>query len=149
MKHSQKIRDFIASVEGFRGTAYKPLANDKWTVGYGFTTLYGVPVKEGDTITQDKALLFLDSLLTNLDSSLNIRKIPDKVTQNQYDAVVSLVYNIGYGNFINSNTGKLFYGGSSISDKFPQWSMSGGIKIQGLLNRRNKEKKIYDTGNYE
>jgi lysozyme len=148
MKHSEKIRTFIASCEGFRNKAYQPVAGDKWTIGYGFTYVDGTVVQEGDTITVDDSNTELDRLLTLLDIRLNTKKIPITVTQQQYDAVVSLVYNIGYGAFNGAATGKLFYAGLSITDKFLQWSMFQGQRLPGLVNRRNKEKEIYDTGIY-
>ncbi len=146
MKASQEIKNFIANEEGFRDTAYQPIPGDKWTVGFGFTILNGKYVQEGDTITEDIARNKLSNLVDNLAYTLSVQDIPDTITQNQFDAVVSLVYNIGMGNWHGSNTAKDFYAGLDISAKFPMWDKSQGEEIPGLLNRRLKEQAIYSGG---
>jgi len=148
MKASDKIIQFIADQEGFRGTAYQPIEGDKWTVGYGFTYLQGHPVQEGDTITQQEALNLLGTYVQNVATLISKTQIPLDTTQNQFDAVVSLTYNIGIGNWMKSNTAALFYAGQNISEKFKSWDLSGGRPVQGLLNRRLKEQAIYDNGDY-
>ncbi len=149
MKASQQIKDFIGRMEGCKLEAYKPLSTDRWTIGYG-TTYYTEtdPVNQGDTIDQSYA----DSLLSNhidiLASSLSSKIIPDNITQNQFDAVISLIYNIGLSLFLSSPTGQDFYKGYNISAKFPLWDHSDGQTIQGLVIRRAKERQVYDNGNY-
>ncbi len=146
---SQKIKDLIASFEGFSAKAYQPVPGDKWTVGYGSTVVDGSAVMEGDAIDEIHAKEVLETVVDNVARQISSKQIPSNVTQNQFDAVVSLVYNIGYGNFKSSNTGKMFYGGENISDKFLLWIKSGGKIYQGLIKRRVKESKIYDGGSYD
>ena len=148
MKASDDLIQFIARKEGFRANAYQPVPGDKWTIGYGFTTVTGLPVAQGQTITEATADEILAAKVQGFANQISSQKIPQSVTQNQFDAVVSLVYNIGYGAFNSSTTGKLFYGGANISSKFPQWIFFNGKKLQGLLNRRTAEKAIYDTADY-
>ena len=147
MKPSEKLVSFIAREEGFRGNAYRPLPTDRWTVGFGFTYINGTPVKEGDTIEVSKARNELRQLLTNIGNALS-KKLPDSVTQQEFDAVVSLAYNIGITAFISSTTGTLFYLGDDISNRFALYNRSGGKVIQGLVNRRNAEREIYVNGDY-
>lgn len=149
MKHSDQITDFIARQEGFKAKAYKPLPTDRWTIGYG-TTFYedGSPVQENDVISESEAKDLVDIALDKLDSRLNNQPILSNITQNQYDAVVSLCYNIGFGAFSKSLTADSFYRGHNISNKFTAWIYSGGRIVQGLENRREKEKVIYDSGDY-
>ncbi len=149
MLASDKIKQFIGEIEGFRDTAYQPIPNDKWTIGYGFTEqLDGTPVKEGDTISKEDADFHLSRLVNRLGVKLDKSGLDKIVTQNQFDAVVSLVYNIGLGNWTNSTTSRLFYAGANITDRFTLWDKAQGHVVQGLLNRREKEKRIYDEGIY-
>lgn len=147
MKASENIITFIAEQEGFRSKAYRPLPTDRWTVGYGFTYLNGIPVKEGDVLSEDQAKTILANLIQRVAASLT-PNLPPQVTQNQFDAVVSFVYNIGLTTFKANNIGKMFYNGLNISDKFPLYNRSGGQIIQGLVSRRAKEQEIYDDGIY-
>jgi lysozyme len=148
MKHSKELLDFVCKEEGFRSKAYKPLPNDRWTVGHGLTYIFGRAVNETDKITEHASIHEVDRILDKIDNSLNKKQIPDNVTQQEYDAVVSLVYNIGFSEFIVSNTAKLFYEGYRINHKFPLWNKSNGEVVAGLINRRNKEKELYEKGTY-
>lgn len=149
MLASDKIKKFISSMEGCKLTAYKPLPTDRWTIGYGATYLNGQPVEEGETISQEQADKLLGSDVDKLAATISKTRIPANVTANEFDAVVSLVYNIGFTNFKNSATGKLFYAGLTISEKFPMWNRSGGETVPGLVIRRIKEREIYDNANYD
>lgn len=148
MKPSQPLVNFVARCEDFRGVAYRPLPTDRYTVGYGSTYLQGRPVGPGDTISQEDALLQLTSDLEKLAIVICGQGLPDVVTQEQFDAVISLVYNIGFGTFKSSDTGRLFYAGQDISDRFALYNRSGGKVVPGLTNRRLQEKEIYVNGNY-
>jgi len=149
MQASPQIKDFIGRLEGCKLLAYKPLSTDRWTIGYGSTYYTPTdPVQQGDTISQDTADELLSDRVDAIAQGLSLSNIPNSVTQNQFDAVVSLVYNIGLTGFKSSATGKLFYAGLSISDKFAQWNKSDGKIITGLVVRRAKEKDIYDNSNY-
>lgn len=145
MKPSQNLIDFIARHEGFKAVAYKPLPTDRWTIGYGFTYIDGYEVLMGDVITKEDALKELLDEATKVGDRLHL---PLNVIQQQFDAVVSLAYNIGVTAFNNSDTGALFKQGADISTKFPQWNRSGGLIITGLTARRLAEQKIYKEGKY-
>ena len=151
MLASDKIKEFIKNQEGCSLVAYKPLSTDRWTIGYGCTFLEGGrPVDEHMKITQQRADDLLDAIVDRLADQISRNpRIPASVTSNEFDAVVSLVYNIGFSAFKNSPTGKLFYAGLSISEKFPMWNQSGGKTIPGLVARRIREKAIYDDSNYD
>lgn len=148
MKVSQDLIDFIKGEEGFRDTAYKPISGDRWTVGYGFTYIAAIPVFEGETITEERAEEILSNLVQNTADQICKSKLPINISQNQFDAVVSLVYNIGIGNWNGSDTQKMFITGNNISDRFILWNKAEGKVVQGLTNRRLKEKAIYDSGDY-
>jgi len=148
MKPNQQIYDFIMHEEGFRNRAYKPLPTDRYTIGYG-STFYenGDPVCEGDIITIEEAKSLLKLKVDNLALKLSTITNPN-CKQNQFDAVLSLCYNIGYTKFKESMTGELYYRGVNIANRFALWNKSGGKIIKGLSNRRLKERIIYETGVY-
>jgi GH24 family phage-related lysozyme (muramidase) len=69
------------------------------------------------------------------------------VNQNQFDAMVSLDYNIGGGNFKNSSVVANVNKGdfSAAADSFKLWNKSGGVVVQGLVNRRELEVALFNT----
>lgn len=148
MLPSDKIKEFIRSKEGLKLEAYKPIPTDRWTIGYGSTFIDGRPVEEVDKITEEQAIELFSKDVDDLAKILSIPRIPANVKGNEFDAVVSLVYNIGVSAFKSSPTGKLFYAGLSISEKFPMWIKSGGVTIPGLVVRRIEERAIYDDNRY-
>lgn len=94
---SQKGLDFIKNEEGLKLTAYKD--NTRVSIGYGCTFYAnGTAVKLGDTITKDGA----NSLLlyhANLNEKYLNTYVKTTLKQSQRDALISLIYNIGPGNF--------------------------------------------------
>lgn len=151
MKPSDELVTFVADQEGFRDTAYKPLPTDRWTVGYGSTYINGNLVQEGDTLDRVSAMSLLKESLYELATKIWQAidpSVQSQITQNQFDAVCSLAYNIGSNLFLNSNTGRTFITGGNIANKFKLWNLSGGQIVQGLVNRRAAEQKIYTEGIY-
>ena len=69
------------------------------------------------------------------------------VNQNQFDALVSLDYNIGVGNFKSSSVVKNLTAGdfAAAAQSFALWNKSGGQVSQGLVNRRNMEIDLFNT----
>lgn len=148
MRISERLIDFVAKCEGFRAEAYQPIPGDRWTYGYGTTWCDGEPVKEGMKITPEDARTILNFTLSAIAVQISGKQLPLDTKQQEFDAVVSLVYNIGYGNWCSSDTAKLFHSGQNISNKFKQWCKSGGKKIPGLVARRLLEQKMYSNGDY-
>jgi len=148
MKPSLEIISFIETKEGCKLTAYKPLPTDRPTIGYG-STFYkdGSPVCLGDTIIQEEADELFSVKLNEFARRLSFHT-PPNCTQQQFDAVLSLCYNIGMAAFLNSETGTLFSNGKDIAFKFGQWNKSGGKVVQGLIKRREEERRIYVEGIY-
>ncbi|HVE82045.1 MAG TPA: glycoside hydrolase family protein [Myxococcales bacterium] len=70
-----------------------------------------------------------------------------KVTQHQFDAMVSLAYNIGPGAFRRSSVVARLNAGKpdEAAEKFKLWSKSGGKVNQGLVNRRNLEVELFKS----
>lgn len=116
-----------------------------WTIGTG-TTIYpnGVKVKKGDTCTLEQAKTYFAHDLKRFEATVNkLVKVP--LSQNQFDAVVSLVYNIGSGNFESSTLLKKLnakdYQGAA--DQFPRWNKGGGKVLRGLVRRRAAERALF------
>ena len=144
MAVSAKGIDLICSFEGLRLTAYDDGVG-VWTIGFG-TIKYpnGVRVKRGDTCTLEQAKSYMKHDLIEFEHTVNsLVKVP--LNQNQFDALVSLTYNIGSGAFKGSTLLKKLnlsdYKGAA--DQFDVWVNAGGKRMQGLANRRAKEKSLF------
>lgn len=142
MKTSDKGLILIKSFEGFRGRAYKCPAG-VWTIGYGHT---GPEVKSGSVITEWQGGELLKKDVARFEKAIdNVVKVP--LNQNQFDALVSFVFNIGEGAFGKSTLLKLLnakdYTGAAA--QFPRWNKGGGKVLPGLVNRRAAERKLFDS----
>jgi lysozyme len=113
------------------------------TIGYGHTNLSGVPPKvvPGMTITADEAETMLRKTLAKVYEPAVRRNVHVPLTQYQYDAMVSFVYNVGEGNFKKSGVLKAI--NARQYDRVPgllmQWTKAKGRVLQGLVNRRRAE----------
>jgi lysozyme len=144
MKLSNEGKALIKQFEGLRLKAYKCSANVD-TIGYGHTG----GVKAGDVITQAQADAFFESDIAKFEAAVNAASIPN-LRQNQFDALVSLCYNIGVDAFQKSSLlrlAKVNAQNQQIRDKFLLWSnVTVGSKLTpsaGLLKRRQKEADFY------
>lgn len=135
----------IQKFEGCKLNAYQDSVGI-WTIGYGNITYEnGTKVKKGDKITQQRAeelfRYFADRFASQIETKITV-----PVTQHQFNAVVSLAYNIGVSAFSKSTMLKKINVCSSdktITNEFMKWVNGGGKKIQGLVNRRAEEAKLY------
>lgn len=139
MKTSLNGIELIKKYEGFRAEAYKCPAG-KWTVGYGHTRTASI----GQTITEKDAEELLKSDLEISEWAVNhYVKVP--LNQNQFDALVSFVFNIGYGNFKKSSLIKFLnlekY--DLAKNEFHKWRMGGGKVLPGLVKRRAAEAELF------
>jgi lysozyme len=143
MKTSQRGIDFIKEAEGLRLEAYQCSAN-VWTVGYGATRIMGKPVKQGDKITTREAEAILKSDLREFEDAIN-QSVKTPMTQSQFDALVSLVFNIGIGAFRRSTIlrkmNEADYAGAAL--EFPRWNKVGGKVNRGLTLRRAREASLF------
>lgn len=78
------------------------------------------------------------------------RLVRVKLTQDQYDALVSLVFNIGQGAFARSTLLKRLNAGecTGTADEFLKWRYADGKPLRGLLNRRKAERELFIRGCY-
>lgn len=142
--------DLIKEFESFRSKAYLD-STSLPTIGYGTITYSdGTVVKLGDTITKEAAEKALLEHVRGINYQMN-KLIKAPLTQNQYNALTSFVYNLGIGAFQKSTllkrlNQKLY---TVAAEQFLQWDkarVKGKLtKIKGLTIRRQKEKELFLT----
>lgn len=141
MQTSPNGRKLIESHEGLRLTAYKDSVGIP-TIGYGHTS----NVSLSDVITPEEADEFLAIDLHHAETAVyNAVKVP--VTQNQFDAMVSLAFNIGGGAFSKSTLVRVLNQNDPLhaAAHFLDWNRAGGKVLDGLTNRRESEMKLFLT----
>lgn len=141
MKISARGIDLIKQFEGFKAEAYKCPAG-VWTIGYGFTS----DVKQGDTIARSDADKRLISELGYYERVIE-KHVKKPLTQSQFDALASFVFNIGEGAFVKSTMLKLLNKGDMVgaSAQFSRWDKAKGMVLQGLVRRRRAEADLFDS----
>lgn len=139
MNHSETCTNLVKSMEGCSFTAYQD-GNGVWTLGFGHTE----GVRKGDTCTLDEAIAWLNHDLETADEAVG-RLVMVPLTQNQYDALVSLCYNIGQGNFGSSTCRRLLNAGdyAGASDAILMWNKIAHQISPGLVRRRLAEQKLF------
>lgn len=147
MKISRAGIDLIKRWEGCRLKAYPDPATggEPWTIGYGLTSAAGiVPVTKGMTITQQQADDYLVQSLVKYEAAV-MKALTRSPTQPQFDAMTSLCYNIGPGAFAGSSVARRFNEGNiaGAADAFLMWTKAGGKELQGLVNRRHDERRMF------
>jgi len=145
MNVSTNCLTLIKKYEGLKLKSYLCPAGVA-TIGYGNTRYKdGTPVTLGESITQDQADELLNSILEDFIESVNyLVKAP--INQNQFDALVSFVYNVGSGNFQKSTLLKKINvnpNDPTIKDEFMRWVKSKGKVLDGLVKRRTSEAELY------
>jgi GH24 family phage-related lysozyme (muramidase) len=146
MKTNRAGIELIKRWEGCRLTAYQDSVG-VWTIGYGLTSAAGLgPVKKGMTITQQQADDYLVRALVSYEAAVT-RVLARAPNEHQFAAMVSLCYNIGPGAFAKSSIAKRFNVGDAAgaADAFRLWNKAGGKVLQGLVNRREDERKLFLT----
>jgi len=141
MKTSKEGIDLIKEFEGFRKNAYL-CPGGVWTIGYGHTR----GVRAGDSILESEAEDLLKEDLREAEEAVS-HLVSTPLRQSQFDALVSLVYNIGSGNFCTSTIRKVInYKISDINEYRKAWMMwvkSRGKKLKGLERRRAAEFELF------
>lgn len=126
----------IAGWEQFREAAYLPTRDDVPTIGWGETR----GVKLGDKTTPDRALVrLLASAEEHADAVRECVTVP--LHQHEFDAYVSLAYNIGVGAFCNSTLVRLLNAGDyqGACEQILRWNKQKGKVLRGLSVRREAE----------
>ncbi|HAH55321.1 MAG TPA: muraminidase [Flavobacterium sp.] len=143
MKTSEKGINLIKNFEGLRLKAYLCPAG-VLTIGYGHTG----GVKPNQFITKLGAELLLETDLLFPEKAVN-ELVKIKLTQNQFDALVSFTFNVGTNAFKKSTLLKIINTGTfklkDVEIQLMRWVRDGqGRILQGLVNRRKKEFKLFE-----
>lgn len=150
MKVSERGIQIIKRFESLSLKAYPDPGSggDPWTIGYG-NTYYedGKRVKKGDVITIERADRLLRFITDRFSISISF-VVKTQLSQNQFDALSSFVYNIGIPNFRTSTLLKkvnINPNDTSIADEFAKWVRASGKVLPGLVKRRRQEYELYKS----
>jgi GH24 family phage-related lysozyme (muramidase) len=147
---SKQCVNFVKGFEGFYSKPYYDCVGVK-TLGYGMT---GSEIAGIDYVTEEQASQMLENLLNNkyaqpIKDDLDSRGV--KLTQNQFDALVSMAYNVGTGGVLGSTLYRNICNGvrdvDTITADFCMWDKGGGQVISGLLRRRKAEAAMFFDNN--
>ena len=128
-------RSLIKTFEGYRGVAYR-CPSGVWTIGWGHTTGVG---QAGEWLKTDLAV-----------AERTVEAAGLALSQTQFDALVSLVFNIGPGTFNGSTLLRLLRQDTmpraETEEAWKSWRMAGGTVQKGLVRRRAAEYTLYSRG---
>jgi len=129
----------IAVHEGYRGTAYLPTPQDVPTIGFGTTE----GVKLGQSITVERALIRLLADADKFEAAVK-RCAPVPMFSHEFNAYVSLTYNIGEGAFCRSTLARKLNAGdyAGACREILRWDKQKGKVLAGLTKRRQEEYKM-------
>lgn len=134
---------FIGKNEADSGPALKAYIDTGGvpTIGYGHTR----NVKMGDTCTPEQALAWLQSDVYDAEDSID-RRVNAALNQNQYDALVDFVFNVGDHQFATSTLLKLINADrfELAALEFAKWKYDNGKVVDGLIKRRAREKELFE-----
>lgn len=136
---SEKAYSLIRNFEGLRLKAYKCSAG-KYTIGYGHTNR----VKSWERITPEYAEELLKRDIESIEKELSAIISVD-LNQNQMDAIISFVFNVGVGNFRSSTLyrriqAKRF---DDVPNQMKRWIYCRNKILNGLVKRREVEAKLF------
>mgnify|MGYP003134789563 FL=1 len=129
----------IKKFEGCELEAYQCSAG-VWTIGYGHTK----DIVEGMTISKEQAEEMLVDELHEYENYIN-KYVTVALSQNQFDALVSWVYNLGPANLKASTLLKVLNQGKyeDVPAQIKRWNKAGGKVLEGLIRRREAEACLF------
>jgi lysozyme len=142
---SDKGLSLISGFESFSARPYHGDA-DKPTI---LTIGYGHVIKTGEIFTkftQEQAFELLRKDCKIAEKCIN-EYLGIPLNQNQFDALVSFVFNVGCNAFKYSTMLFLLNNKhlDDAADEFGKWIYANGVKVNGLVNRREKERELFLT----
>ncbi|ELY5938888.1 lysozyme [Cronobacter malonaticus] len=144
MQTSEKGLALIKEFESCQLKAYRCPAG-VWTIGYGWTQpVDGKPISAGMEIDMPTAERLLKSGLVGYENDV-MKLVRVKLSQAQFDALVSFTYNVGSRNFSTSTLLKKLNAGDYVgaADEFLRWNKSRGKVLNGLVRRRAAERELF------
>lgn len=151
MQTSENGVKAIIAFEGMELCAYRCPAG-VWTIGVGHTgNVDGKPIVKGLQITHGKAMELLRSDLAKIEKFIDEQPFANKLTQGQFDALVSFVFNVGTAAFRTSTLcRKLCSCAATAAEEFGRWvygTVNGKKeKLPGLVARRKREREMFEAG---
>jgi lysozyme len=142
MKMSDYAFIRLKEFEGFRAEAYK-CPGGVWTIGYGHTK----GVKKGQRITEEEASRLLVRDVESFEQFLAQEPYEEELTQGQWDALISFLFNLGIGNYKRSTLRKRILedvNHNDIPNQFRRWNKADGKVLPGLVRRREWEAQMYE-----
>lgn len=138
MKLSEGGRKLIKRFEGCRLEAYRCAAG-VWTIGYGHTG----DVAPGTKITQHQADVLFDYDVERFEDGVSA--LPVLLTQPQFDALVSLAFNVGLARVAQSTLLRKLRAGDvqGAASEFMKWKLAAGKVQPGLVRRRAAERELF------
>ena len=143
MNISEQGLGLIKQFEGLHLQAYLDPVNIP-TIGYGTIIIAGKPVRMGTTITEAQAEAYLEEDISTFVTFVN-KLVNVPLSQEQFDACVSFVYNLGPNNFKSSTLLRLLNQGryDEAQPQFLRWNKAGGRVLRGLTRRRLAEAALF------
>ena len=132
----------LQTIIGFEGFSAAPYVDAKgWSIGYGH---YMGTSPTMQSVTRASAYDLLRADVTAAANAVK-RTIAGAMTQNQFDAMVSLAYNVGITGFMNSTVARLFNQGDTqgAADAFRMWNKVQGAISPVLVSRREQERALF------
>lgn len=146
----------LKQIEGVEPKAYLD-SGGQLTIGVGHLLnkserhsgkiwIAGKPVKYSAGLADHDIVLLLKSDLAKTEKDVN-RLVHVPLNQNQFDALVSFVFNIGSGAFTASTLRRMLNAGDygAVPGQMRRWVRDNGELVQGLLNRRAKEIALWEA----
>ncbi|MDK1709049.1 lysozyme [Serratia marcescens] len=136
--------ELIKRFEGLRLKGYQDSVG-VWTIGYGWTQpVDGKKVGPGMQIDQATADRLLKCGVVQYEQGVN-QLVKERITQGQFDALVSFAYNLGLRSLSTSTLLKKLNAGdkAGAADEFGKWVNAGGKRLKGLVARRAAEREMF------
>ena len=138
----------IRKFEGFATGAYEdPQGSGKFSIGYGHQIRPGDPYNSASAITEGEAT---DVLRVDVGSAWTCvyQNVKVDCSPQQYAALISLCFNIGCNAFKSSTLVRDLNNGdiASAADQFSVWNKVGGQISDALVQRRQDEQQLFQSG---
>jgi lysozyme len=146
MRTSARGLALIKHYEGLSLTPYRCPAT-VLTIGYGhvLSAEEAQDFAQGISLREAEALLVQDVALAE---AALFRLVQVPLTQGQVDALVSFIFNLGTARFrastLRMKLNRREY--DAAAREFPKWVFAGGVKLPGLIRRRQEEMAVFLEG---
>lgn len=137
------IKEYEQGPEGGAALESYLCSSHKWTIGWGHTKGVG----PGMHATEAQCKQWLREDTRWVEEAIN-KYVAVPLSQNQFDALFALVFNIGAPQFVTSTLRRKLNDGdyAGAADEFPKWNKSNGAVLNGLIRRRADERNLFLSG---